>query len=66
MSTTSGAFDVAKLREDFPILHQQVNGHPLVYLDNAATSQKPQVVIDTLVSDTTTATMPTSTGESIP
>jgi cysteine desulfurase/selenocysteine lyase len=49
VSTTSGAFDVAKLREDFPILHQQVNGHPLVYLDNAATSQKPQVVIDTLV-----------------
>ena len=49
MSTTSGAFDVVKLREDFPILHQQVNGHPLVYLDNAATSQKPQAVIDTLV-----------------
>ncbi|MCS7004222.1 MAG: cysteine desulfurase [Cytophagales bacterium] len=36
-------------RRDFPILHQKVNGFPLVYLDNAATSQKPQVVIDALV-----------------
>ncbi|CAM3371347.1 MULTISPECIES: cysteine desulfurase [Paenibacillus] len=34
------------IREQFPILHQEINGHPLVYLDNAATSQKPQVVID--------------------
>ena len=42
-------FDVARIREDFPILKQQVHGKPLVYLDNAATSQKPQVVIDTLV-----------------
>ena len=33
----------ANLRPDFPILHQQVNGRPLIYLDNAATSQKPQV-----------------------
>ncbi|MGF1517038.1 MAG: SufS family cysteine desulfurase [Nodosilinea sp.] len=38
----------AKVRADFPILHQEVNGHPLVYLDNAATSQKPQAVIDAL------------------
>ena len=38
-----------KLREDFPALHQEVNGHPLVYLDNAATSQKPRAVIDALV-----------------
>lgn len=38
-----------KLREDFPILHQEVNGNPLVYLDNAATSQKPQVVLDAIV-----------------
>lgn len=37
-----------KLRDDFPILHQQVHGKPLVYLDNAATSQKPQVVIDAI------------------
>jgi len=42
-------FDVARIREDFPILKQQVHGKPLVYLDNAATSQKPQVVIDTLL-----------------
>jgi cysteine desulfurase/selenocysteine lyase len=37
-----------KVRSDFPILHQVVNDHPLVYLDNAATSQKPQVVINAL------------------
>ncbi|CDM94095.1 MAG: SufS family cysteine desulfurase [Limnospira maxima] len=37
-----------KVRGDFPILHQEVNGHPLVYLDNAATSQKPQVVLDAI------------------
>lgn len=37
------------LRDDFPILHQQVNGKPLVYLDNAATAQKPRAVIDALV-----------------
>jgi cysteine desulfurase/selenocysteine lyase len=44
--TTS--FDVARVRGDFPILHQQVHGHPLVYLDNANTTQKPQAVIDAL------------------
>jgi cysteine desulfurase/selenocysteine lyase len=38
-----------KIREDFPALNQEVNGHPLVYLDNAATSQKPRAVIDALV-----------------
>ncbi len=37
------------VRADFPVLHQQVNGKPLVYLDNGATSQKPRSVIDTLV-----------------
>ena len=37
-----------RVRADFPILHQQVNGKPLVYLDNAATSQKPEVVINAL------------------
>ncbi len=42
-------FDPLKIRADFPILHQQVNGRPLVYLDNAATSQKPRAVIDALV-----------------
>jgi cysteine desulfurase/selenocysteine lyase len=43
------AFDVEKIRCDFPILKQKVYGKPLVYLDNAATSQKPQPVIDALV-----------------
>ena len=42
------AFDVNRIREDFPILREKVHGRPLVYLDNAATSQKPQVVIDAL------------------
>ncbi len=37
-----------EVRADFPILHQQVNGQPLVYLDNAATSQKPQAVLDAM------------------
>lgn len=41
-------FDVEAVRRDFPILHQQVNGHPLVYLDNAATTQKPRAVIDAI------------------
>lgn len=43
------AFDVTKVRSDFPILAQKVNGKPLVYLDNAATSQKPQQVIDAII-----------------
>jgi cysteine desulfurase/selenocysteine lyase len=42
------AIDWEALRADFPILHQQVHGHPLVYLDNAATSQKPRAVIAAL------------------
>jgi cysteine desulfurase/selenocysteine lyase len=42
------SFDVQRIREDFPILRRQVHGKPLVYLDNANTSQKPQVVIDAL------------------
>lgn len=41
--------DWSALRKDFPILEQQVHGHPLVYFDNAATSQKPRAVIDALV-----------------
>jgi cysteine desulfurase/selenocysteine lyase len=41
-------FDVESVRQDFPILEQEVNGHPLVYLDNAATTQKPRAVIDAL------------------
>ena len=43
------AFDVQKIRADFPILQRKVNGHPLVYLDNAATSQKPMSVINCIV-----------------
>jgi len=42
------AFDVETIRADFPILQQQVRGKPLVYLDNAATSQKPRAVLDAL------------------
>ncbi len=45
---SSGRFDVYRIREDFPILKQKVNGKPLVYLDNAATSQKPKAVLDAL------------------
>ena len=41
--------DVKKIRQDFPILSRTVHGKPLVYLDNAATSQKPRSVIDALV-----------------
>jgi len=40
--------DPVRLRADFPVLHQEVNGHPLVYLDNAATSQKPRQVLDAI------------------
>jgi len=43
------SLDLQKIRADFPILHQQVNGQPLVYLDNGATAQKPRAVIDALV-----------------
>lgn len=43
------SFDIDKIRADFPILSQKVNGHDLVYFDNAATTQKPKVMIDELV-----------------
>ena len=43
-------FDIERVRSDFPILQQKIHGHPLVYLDNAATSQKPRAVIDAIVS----------------
>jgi cysteine desulfurase / selenocysteine lyase len=50
MKTTADiSFDIAKIIKQFPVLNQQVNGHNLVYLDNAATTQKPQRVIDALV-----------------
>ena len=45
---TRAAFDVRAIREDFPVLHQTVFGKPLVYLDNAATAQKPRAVIDAI------------------
>ena len=41
-------FDLEKVRAEFPILHQKINGFPLVYFDNAATTQKPKVVIDAI------------------
>ena len=44
----TAGFDVGRVRQDFPILEQRVYGKPLIYLDNAATSQKPQAVIDAL------------------
>ena len=46
--------DIDKVRADFPILKEKVNGKPLVYLDNAATSQKPQIVINSIVNYYTT------------
>ena len=41
--------DIKKIRKDFPILNREVNGKPLIYFDNAATSQTPQQVIDCIV-----------------
>ncbi|WNG14553.1 SufS family cysteine desulfurase [Cystobacter fuscus] len=46
---SGSTLDMARIRADFPILHQEVRGRPLVYLDSAATTQKPQAVIDALV-----------------
>lgn len=46
LQTTKFAFDVERIRQDFPGLHQDISGHPLVYLDNGASTQKPQSVID--------------------
>jgi len=42
-------FPVEKIRADFPILQRMVNGKPLIYFDNAATSQTPKIVIDAIV-----------------
>lgn len=47
--TTIQPLDIEAIRRQFPVLQREVKGHPLVYFDNAATSQKPQVVIDALV-----------------
>jgi cysteine desulfurase/selenocysteine lyase len=46
LAESAARWDVERIREDFPVLRQTVNGKPLVYLDNAASSQVPQVVID--------------------
>jgi cysteine desulfurase/selenocysteine lyase len=46
---TAAGLDVWRIREDFPALRQTVHGHPLVYLDNAATSQKPRAVLDAIM-----------------
>lgn len=43
------SFDIEKIRADFPILSRKVNGYPLVYFDNAATSQKPRQVVDAII-----------------
>lgn len=48
MNTLTAPLDVAKIRAQFPVLHQLVNGKPLIYFDNAATNQKPKQVIDAL------------------
>ena len=58
VQTTATSFDVERVRADFPILREPVHGRPLVYLDNAATSQKPEAVIQAMciITDTTTPT----------
>src|SRR5436305_9079029 len=44
----TSAYDLARVRADFPILAREVRGHPLVYLDNAASTQKPRIVGETI------------------
>src|SRR5512134_3803355 len=46
---TRASFDVERFRSDFPILEREVNGKPLVYFDNAATTQKPRTVLDAIL-----------------
>jgi cysteine desulfurase / selenocysteine lyase len=46
LKLTRQQFDIGSVRRDFPVLNERVNGHPLIWLDNAATTQKPQSVID--------------------
>ena len=48
VSTSAPPLNVERIRQDFPILHQEVHGRPLVYLDNAATTQKPNAVIEAM------------------
>ena len=47
-AVSNGSYDIARVREDFPILGMQIHGKPLVYLDNAASAQKPKAVLDRL------------------
>ncbi len=47
-SAIETTLDIQQIRQDFPVLHQEINGRPLVYLDNAATNQKPKSVINAL------------------
>src|SRR5690606_22399399 len=47
-ATINKQLAIEEIRAQFPVLHQEVNGKPLIYFDNAATSQKPQSVIDAL------------------
>ena len=49
IATNNIAFNVDEIRKDFPILNREVNGYPLVYFDNAATSQTPKQVMDAIV-----------------
>ena len=49
-TSMTGGYDIEKIRSDFPILSRKIHGKPLVYLDSAASAQKPKVVIDALVS----------------
>jgi len=49
-TTLSPAYDLERVRADFPILAREIHGHPLVYLDNAASTQKPREVIEALSS----------------
>jgi len=49
MSTVTNRLDVNAVRADFPALHQEVHGRPLVYLDSAATAQRPRAVLDAIL-----------------
>jgi cysteine desulfurase / selenocysteine lyase len=50
---TNGGYDVDRVRRDFPILAMQVYGKPLIYLDNAASAQKPKAVLDRMANAST-------------
>ena len=52
--TKKQMIDIKTIRKDFPILGQEVYGKPLIYFDNAATTQKPQIVLDTIVGNYST------------